>query len=116
MLVPTSTTKSSESADTNVTPDVISKQISPVCWSIVSLTLLGTVVLQDSPPAAKRVKVDTNSEINEDSSEHIKQSHLHLDDLPPELLPVHYENMLKKVCLQCCMHILFVVYMHNSLG
>lgn len=56
------------------------------------------MLLQDSPPAAKKVKVEVNCEMSESGAECIKQSHLQLDDLPPELLPVHYENMLKKVC------------------
>lgn len=53
---------------------------------------------QDFPPAAKKIKVEPNStELSDSGAAPIKESHLQLDDLPPELLPFHYENTLKKV-------------------
>ena len=59
--------------------------------------------LKDTPPA-KRIKVEKESNGNKKSSsdkysEPIKKSHLQLDDLPPELLPKHHENMLKRVSI-----------------
>lgn len=56
--------------------------------------------LKDAP-SAKRIKIEVklDKKASGGSSEQIKQSHLQLDDIPPELLPKHHENMLKRVSI-----------------
>ena len=50
-------------------------------------------MLQVEPPA-KRIKVEDESK---DHSEVIKKVHLQLDDIPPELLPVHQKKIRERV-------------------
>ena len=85
-------------------------------YDLISYTFvyMCVCVFQDIPPPVKLMKLEQDAKLTEvkekkkkkkkkGESGPLKESHLQLDDLPPELLPTHQERIKKKVCL--CMRV-----------